>query len=171
MLVKSKKSSEHLLNLEETLQRLEKSQLRINLEKCSFGVTSGIFIGFMISERGIEPNPDKIDAIMPMEAPKSYKEVQRLAGCMVALNWFISRSGDRNMPFFRKLRQDSKNEFVWDEECVRAFEELKEYLRSPKTLTRPEGKEELQLYLAVTEGAVSSVLVREETNLHIPYTM
>ncbi|GAA0155088.1 hypothetical protein LIER_12904 [Lithospermum erythrorhizon] len=103
-----------------------------------------------------------------MEAPKSYKEVQRLAGCLVALNRFISRSGDQNLPFFRKLRQASKDEFVWDEECAKSFEELKDYLRSPKILTRPEGKEELQLYLAVTNGAVSSVLVREEANVQKP---
>ncbi|GAA0169265.1 hypothetical protein LIER_23789 [Lithospermum erythrorhizon] len=75
MLVKSKRSSEHLANLEETLQKLERSLLCINPEKCSFGVTSGIFLGFMISERGIELNPDKIEAIMQMEAPKSYKEM------------------------------------------------------------------------------------------------
>ncbi|GAA0148957.1 hypothetical protein LIER_36835 [Lithospermum erythrorhizon] len=59
-------------------KRLEKGQLRINPEKCSFGVISDKFLGFMISERGIEPNPDKIEAIMQMEAPKSYK-VQRSA--------------------------------------------------------------------------------------------
>ncbi|GAA0167777.1 hypothetical protein LIER_22636 [Lithospermum erythrorhizon] len=103
-----------------------------------------------------------------MEALKSYEEVQRLAGCLVALNRFISRSGDRNLPFFRKLRQASKDEFVWDEECAKAFEELKYYLRSPKILTRSEGKEELQLYLAITDGAVSNVLVREKANVQKP---
>ncbi|GAA0146360.1 hypothetical protein LIER_06338 [Lithospermum erythrorhizon] len=122
MLVKSKKSTENLVNLEETLQRLEKSQLSINPEKCSFGVTSGKFLGFMINERGIEPNPDKIDAIMQIEAPKSNKEIQGLAGSLVALNKFISRSEDQNLPFFLKLRQASKDEFIWDERCAKSFE-------------------------------------------------
>ncbi|GAA0148772.1 hypothetical protein LIER_36794 [Lithospermum erythrorhizon] len=100
MLVNSKKQGEHLENLEETLMKLRETQLCINREKCSFGVTSGKFLGFMISERGIEPNPDKIDAIVEMQVPKSYKEVQRLAGCLVALNRFISLFGDKNLPFF-----------------------------------------------------------------------
>ncbi|GAA0175283.1 hypothetical protein LIER_41887 [Lithospermum erythrorhizon] len=99
MLVKSKRSCERLANLEETLQRLERSQLRINPDKCFFGVTLGKFLGFMISERGIEPNPDKVEAIMQMKAPKSYKEVQGLVGYLVALNKFISRSRDQNLTF------------------------------------------------------------------------
>ncbi|GAA0143269.1 hypothetical protein LIER_03993 [Lithospermum erythrorhizon] len=100
-----------------------------------------------------------------MQAPKSYKEVQRLAGCLVALNRFISRSGDRNLPFFRKMRQAFQEEFTWDDECSKAFEELKAYLGSQKIFTRPEGTEELQLYLVVSEGAVSSVLIREEEKI------
>ncbi|GAA0150508.1 hypothetical protein LIER_09435 [Lithospermum erythrorhizon] len=81
--------------------------------------------------------------------------IRRLA----ALSRFISKSGDRNLSFFKKIRQASKEPFIWDAECAEAFAELKEYLRSPKLLTRPEGTEELQLYLAVSEGAVSNVLV------------
>ncbi|GAA0138493.1 hypothetical protein LIER_00231 [Lithospermum erythrorhizon] len=67
-----------------------------------------------------------------MKAPRSHIEVQRLAGCLVALNRFISRLEDRNLPFFRKLRQASKDEFTWDEEYAQTFEELKDYLSNPK---------------------------------------
>ncbi|GAA0162436.1 hypothetical protein LIER_18527 [Lithospermum erythrorhizon] len=88
---------------------------------------------------------------------------KRSAKHLVNLEETLQR--DRNLPFFRKLRQASKDEFVWDDGCEKAFEELKDYLRSPKILTRPEGKEELQLYLAVTEGAMSSVLMREEAKV------
>ncbi|GAA0162624.1 hypothetical protein LIER_39448 [Lithospermum erythrorhizon] len=103
-----------------------------------------------------------------MQAPKSYKQVQHLAGCLVALNRFISRSGDRNLSFFLKLREASRKEFIWDEECAKAFEELKAYLGSPKILTEPEGKEKLQLYLTVSKGAVSSVLIKEEDKIQRP---
>ncbi|GAA0176223.1 hypothetical protein LIER_29255 [Lithospermum erythrorhizon] len=103
-----------------------------------------------------------------METPTSYKVVQRLTGCLAVLSRFISKSGDRKLPFFRKILQASKEPFIWDEECERAFTELKEYLGSPKLLTRPEGVEELQLYLAVSEGAVSSILVREEEGSQRP---
>ncbi|GAA0140562.1 hypothetical protein LIER_01882 [Lithospermum erythrorhizon] len=100
-----------------------------------------------------------------MHAPKSYKEVQRLVGCLLALNIFISRLGDRKLSFFRKLRQASREEFLWDEECAKAFEELKDYLGSPKILTQPEGKEELQLYLAISKGSLNKVLIREEEKI------
>ncbi|GAA0139898.1 hypothetical protein LIER_01357 [Lithospermum erythrorhizon] len=103
-----------------------------------------------------------------MEPPRSYKDVQKLIGRLTALSRFISKSGDRNLPFFKKLRQASKEEFVWDSQCDATFEELKQYLGCPKLLTRPEEGEELQLYLAISEGAVSSVLLREEQGIQKP---
>ncbi|GAA0154464.1 hypothetical protein LIER_12436 [Lithospermum erythrorhizon] len=107
MLVKSKKSSENLVNLEDTLQSLERSQLRINPEKCSFGVTLGKFLGFMIT-------------IMQMKAPRSYKEVQQLAGFETSIQRRV-HMGRRVCPGLRRI----------------------EYLRSPMILTRPKWKEEL----------------------------
>ncbi|GAA0172716.1 hypothetical protein LIER_26487 [Lithospermum erythrorhizon] len=96
-----------------------------------------------------------------MEPPKSYKEVQKLTGCLAALNRFISKSGERNLPFFKNLRRMSQERFTWDEESNKAFAELKEYLSSPQLLSRPESGETLQLYLAISNVAVSSVLIRE----------
>ncbi|GAA0159526.1 hypothetical protein LIER_16280 [Lithospermum erythrorhizon] len=78
-----------------------------------------------------------------MDPPCTYKEVQRLAGRLTALSRFISRSGDRSLPFFRKIRQASKEPFVWDEECTKAFSELKEYMGSSKLLTTPEEGEDI----------------------------
>ena len=75
MLIKSKKRNEHLKNVRETLSRLRACGLRINPEKCSFGVSSGKFLGYMISQRGIEPNPDKIKALQDMREPTSYKDI------------------------------------------------------------------------------------------------
>ncbi|GAA0160784.1 hypothetical protein LIER_17260 [Lithospermum erythrorhizon] len=125
----------------------------------------------MISERGIEPNPDKIDTLRGIKPPNAYKEVQRLAGRLAELSRFISRAVDRSLPSIKKIRQASNKPFEWDEECTKAFSELKDYLGSPKLLTRPEEGEDLQLYLAVSEGAVSSVLVRrvERTQKPIYY--
>ncbi|GAA0166191.1 hypothetical protein LIER_21405 [Lithospermum erythrorhizon] len=95
MLVKSRVKAEHLVNLRETFNQLRKSKLKVNPEKCSFGVVSGKFLGYMISARGIEPNPDKIKALMDMQPPKSYKELQKLTGCLAALNRFIAKSGEK----------------------------------------------------------------------------
>ncbi|GAA0149240.1 hypothetical protein LIER_08467 [Lithospermum erythrorhizon] len=109
MLVKSRKKENHLGNLRYTLEILKTSHLHINPENFSFGVTSGRFLGFMIIKQGIEPNPDKIENIQNMEPPKSNKEVQRLTSFLAALSRFISKSGDRNLPYFRKIRQASTN--------------------------------------------------------------
>ncbi|GAA0154198.1 hypothetical protein LIER_12252 [Lithospermum erythrorhizon] len=116
----------------------------------------------MISERGIEPNPEKIQALLIIDPPKSYKEVKKLTGCLAAMNSFISKSGERNLPVFKTIRRMYQEKFVWDEESNRAFAELKEYLGSPQLLSRPEPGETLQLYLAISDVAVSSVLIRDE---------
>ncbi|GAA0185488.1 hypothetical protein LIER_32776 [Lithospermum erythrorhizon] len=73
-----------------------------------------------------------------MKPPNSYKEVQKLTGCLAALNRFISKSRERNLPFFKNLRRMFEEKFIWDEENKGAFEELKRYLGSPNLLSRPE---------------------------------
>ena len=98
--------------------------MKLNLGKCAFGVTVGKFLGFMVSQRGIEANPDKIQAIMEMAPPRNVKEMQSLNGKIAALNRFVSRATDKCLPFFRTL----KKSFEWTAECQQAFEELKAYL-------------------------------------------
>ena len=87
--------------------------MKLNLSKCTFGVTAGKFLGFMVSQRGIEVNPEKIRAIMEMTLPTSIKEVQSLNGKVAALNRFISRVTDKCLPFFYTL----KKSFEWTAEC------------------------------------------------------
>ncbi|KAL2243474.1 UNVERIFIED_CONTAM: hypothetical protein Sindi_0465400 [Sesamum indicum] len=135
-------------------------RMKLNPDKCTFGVSGGKFLGYMISERGIEANPEKIQAIMNLRSPTSIKEVQKLMGKIALLSRFISRSVDRSLPFFKILRK-AKN-FTWTTECGQALQELKEYLTKPPLLTNPKEGETLFLYLGVSENAVSSVLVREE---------
>ncbi|GAA0141081.1 hypothetical protein LIER_02307 [Lithospermum erythrorhizon] len=103
-----------------------------------------------------------------MKPPNSYKEVQKLTGCLAALNRFITKSGERNLPFFKNLSHMSKQKFHWDEECSEAFEELKRYLGSSKLLSRLEPKKRLQMYLAISDVAVSSVLLREVVGVQKP---
>uniref|UniRef100_A0A2N9IJ88 Uncharacterized protein n=1 Tax=Fagus sylvatica TaxID=28930 RepID=A0A2N9IJ88_FAGSY len=164
MLVKSKEEDGHLDDLRETFQTLRKYQMKLNPSKCAFGVYSGKFLGFMVSQRGIEANPDKIKAILEMQPPKSTKEVQRLTGRVAALNRFMSRSTDKCLPFFKTL----KKAFEWTDECQQAFEELKKYLTEPPLLSPPKQGEELYLYLAVSPTAVNSALIREEGRRQLP---
>ncbi|GAA0171764.1 hypothetical protein LIER_25724 [Lithospermum erythrorhizon] len=103
-----------------------------------------------------------------MRLPNSYKEVQKLTECLATLNHFISKLGKMNLPFFKNPRRMSKEMFSWDEECSEAFEEFKRYLGSTQLLSRPEAGERLQLYLAISDVAVSSVILREVEGIQKP---
>ena len=164
MLVKSKEEDNHMDDLGETFKMLCKYQMKLNLSKCAFGVYSGKFLGFMVSQRDIEANPDKIKAILEMQPPRTTKEIQRLMGRVAALNRFVSRSTDKCLPFFKIL----KKAFTWTNECQQAFEQLKKYLMTPPLLSPSKQGEELYLYLAVSPTAISSALVQAEDRQQLP---
>ena len=113
MLVKSQDEEKHLYDLQETFDTLKQYNMRLNPSKCAFGVSSGKFLGFMVLHRGIEANPDKIQAILNMEPPRNIKEVQSLTRRVIALNRFVSKATDKCLPFFKVL----KKAFEWTEEC------------------------------------------------------
>ena len=92
MLIKSKEELTHLDDLRETFATLKQFQMKLNPSKCVFGVASGKFLGFMVSQRGIETNPEKVQAIINMASPKTVKEVQKLTGRIAAINRFVSRA-------------------------------------------------------------------------------
>ena len=79
--------------------------MKLNPTKCVFGVASGKFFGFMVSQRRIETNPEKVHAIINMTSPKTVKEVQKLTGQIATLNRFVSRATDKCLPFFKTLKQ------------------------------------------------------------------
>ena len=158
MLVKSTREMQHLDDLQETFDTLRQSKMKLNLRKCAFGVASGKFLGFMVSQRGIEANLDKIQKILNMNPPKNIKDVQSLTGQVATLNRFVSKAIDKCLSFFRVLRKT----FEWTDECQQAFEDLKAYLISTLLLSQSKSREELYLYLVVFPHAMSSALIREE---------
>ena len=87
--------------------------MKLNLSKFDFKVSFGKFLRFMVSHRGIEANPDKIEAILNMEPPRNIKEVQSLTRQVVALNRYVSKATDKCLPFFKVL----KKAFEWSNEC------------------------------------------------------
>ena len=109
----------------------------------------------MVSQRGIEANPEKVRAILKMSSPKTIKEVQSLIGRVAAFNRFVSRAMDKCLPFFKTL----KRAFVWMDECKEAFQELKCYLSNPPLLSPSKEGEDLFLYLAISTTAVSAALI------------
>ena len=132
--------------------------MKLNPSKCVFGVTAGKFLGFMVSQRGIEVNSEKVRAILELEPPRTVKAVQSLNGKVAALNRFVSKATDKCLPFFRVLRKS----FEWTDECQKAFDDLKKYLSSPPLLSLSMPGEELYLYIAVSQAEVSATLVRDE---------
>ena len=113
MLVKSLRENDHLDDLQEMFDTLRSYNMKLNPSKYVFGVTAGKFLGFMVSQRGIEVNPEKVRAIMELEPPRTVKEVQSLNGKIVALNRFVSKATDKCLPFFHTL----KKSFEWMDEC------------------------------------------------------
>src|SRR5438034_11125201 len=152
-----------LEDLDETFHNLRRTCMMLNPEKCVFGVPARKLLGFLVSNRGIEVNPDKIKAIEQMRPPTKLKDVQRLVGCMVALGCFISRLGERGLPLFKLLKKADR--FEWNLEAERALQDLKEYLSSPPVLTAPLPEEPLLLYVAATPAVVSAVLVIERDHV------
>ena len=133
MLVKSIREDDHLDDLKETYDTLCSYNMKLNLKKCAFGVTTRKFLGFLVSQRGIEVNPNKIKAIMELTLPKNVKEVQSLNGKIAALNKFVSRATDKCLPFFRTL----KKSFEWTAKCQQAFDDLKAYFPSRRCSAYP----------------------------------
>ena len=125
---------------------------------------SGKFLGFMVSQRGLEVNPEKVHAILELEPPRTVKAVQSLNGKVAALNRFVSKATDKCFPFFRVLRKS----FEWTNECQKAFDNLKKYLLSPPLLNPSMPGEELYLYITVSQAVVSTALVRDEGGLQRP---
>ncbi|XP_043812456.1 uncharacterized protein LOC122723651 [Manihot esculenta] len=135
MVVKSPTFQQHLTDLREVFEVLEQYRMRLNPAKCAFFIREGKFFGYMESGKDIEPNLEKLEAILKMSEPTCVRDVQRLTGRVVALNRFMSRSVERCLPFFKKLRKVPN--FEWTEDCREAFKELKSYLSSPHVLSSP----------------------------------
>ncbi|KAJ9542262.1 hypothetical protein OSB04_028768 [Centaurea solstitialis] len=166
MLVKSERSHDHIDHLKQSFDILRQYKMKLNPTKCSFGVRAGKFLGYMVTQRGIEASPEQIKAIKEIQSPRNLKEVQKLTGRVAALNRFISRSSDKCQLFYNVLRKNQG--FNWTEAHEKALQDLKQYMASPPLLTKPIEGESLQLYLAVSNNAVSAVLVREDDQQQHP---
>jgi hypothetical protein len=165
VVIKTENSENFIEDLQLIFNSLRRYRWKLNPEKCVFGVPAGKLLGFIVSHRGIEANPEKIEAIMRMEAPRSQKKLQRLTGCMAALSRFISRLGEKGLPFYKLLKKVDK--FQWTTEAQEALEALKKFLTTPPVLKPPrratpdQSVEDLLLYISCMTHVVSTALVVE----------
>jgi hypothetical protein len=105
VLIKTQEDEGLIFDLTEIFNNLRKFKMKLNPNKCTFGVPSGKLLGYMVSHHGIDPNPEKVSAITKIKPPKSLHDVQELMGCMTALSKFISRLDVRGLPFFKLLKK------------------------------------------------------------------
>jgi hypothetical protein len=164
IVVKTKRGSTLVEDLTLVFDKLRATRTKLNPDKCVFGVSAGKLLGFLVSHRGIEPNPEKIKAIETMRPPARIKDVHKLTGSLAALSRFISRLAERTLPFFKLLRKSGP--FPWTEEAERVLQELKQHIVSLPILVAPEPGESLYLYIAAATEVVSMVLVAERTTQH-----
>jgi len=156
MIAKGRNPEEHITGLRKLFKRLRKYRLRLNPAKCTFGVTSGKLLGFIVSQRGIEVDPDKIKAIQNLPPPRTQKEVRGFFGRLNYISRFISQLTAKCDPIFKLLKKNNTGE--WNEDCQKAFDKVKEYLSNPPVLVPPVPDRPLILYLTVLEHSMGCVL-------------
>ena len=131
----------------------------MNPKKCVFGVTSGKLLGHIVSQKGIEIDPDKVKAIREMSTPKTEKEVRGFIGRLQYISRFIAKLTAICEPIFKLLKKDQP--VVWDDKCQQAFDAIKGYLMNPPVLQPPKPKKPLILYLVIEKGAIGAMLAQE----------
>ncbi|XP_038996868.1 uncharacterized protein LOC120121584, partial [Hibiscus syriacus] len=160
MIAKSQTGEEHVKVLRKLFLRLRKYQLKLNPTKCTFGATSGKLLGFVVSENGIEIDPDKVKAILELPPPMTQKEVRGFLGRLNYIARFISQLTEKCDPIFRLLRKQNPGE--WDDSCQECFDRIKSYLITAPVLMPPIPNKPLILYLTVFEKSMGCVLAQHD---------
>jgi hypothetical protein len=161
IVVKTRKADDLVSDLHITFSCLWANRIKLNPEKCVFGVPRGMLLGYIVSQRGIEANPEKVAALERMGPIRDLKGVQKVLGCLAALSRFISRLGEKGVPHYRLLKKHER--FSWTVEAQEALDKLKASLAHAPILTPPQDSEPLYLYIAATAQVVSAIIVVERT--------
>ncbi|XP_061998934.1 uncharacterized protein LOC133716233 [Rosa rugosa] len=168
MLVKSLTTDDHVTNLAILFTIILLNGMRLNPQKCIFGVEIRKFLGYIISHRGIEVNPEKVQAILDMTSPILRNEVQSLTDRIGALSRFVSRLTDKCAPFFKLLKTQHIEYITWTADHEAAFLGIKAYLAVVPLLSKSIPGEMLYIYLAASATAVSSTLIRRDPDCEYP---
>jgi hypothetical protein len=128
----------------------------MNPNKCAFGVSAGEFLGFLVHERGIEVGKKSMKTIDEVVPPTNLKEVQSLLGKINFLWRFISNLSQKVLPFSLLLRIKKDQKFVWGDEQLKAFDEIKQYMKEPPVLVPPQLNKPFKLYVAADTQTIGS---------------
>nr|KYP49210.1 Transposon Ty3-I Gag-Pol polyprotein [Cajanus cajan] len=158
IIVGSKQKEEHLCHLKLSFERMRKHGLKMNPLKCAFGVTAGEFLGFIVHQKGIEVDKNKTKAIIETRSPSNKKELQSLLGKINFLRRFISNLSGKPKVFSPLLRLKKEEEFRWEEEYQKTFEEIKAYLAHPPVIASPSKGRQLKLYVSANDLTIAGML-------------
>jgi hypothetical protein len=161
IIVKTRKTDDLVSDLNIAFGCLRANGVKLNPEKCVFGVPRGMLLGYIVSQRGVEANPEKVAALERMGPIRDLKGVQKVLGCLAALSRFISRLGEKGLPLYRLLKKHER--FSWTTEAQDALDKLKASLTHAPVLTPPRDGEPLQLYVAATTQVVSAGLLHQRS--------
>jgi len=156
IIVKSKQLGDLIQDLEIAFSCLRANQIKLNPEKCVFGVPRGMLLGYIVSQHGIEANPEKVSAITRMGPIRDIKGVQRVTGCLATLSRFISRLGENALRLNQLLKKVEC--FSWTPKAEEALDNLKKTLTTAPVLVPPQPAEPLLLYVAWTTQVVSAAV-------------
>jgi hypothetical protein len=151
----------HLANLHVAFERMRKYSLKMNPIKCTFGVSAGRFLGFIVHEHGIEVDPKKIEAIKGIQEPTCKKDVQSLLGKINYLRRFISNLAGKIESLLPLVRLKHDRDFTWGLEQREAFERIKEYLISLPVLQAPKNGGVFRLYITASDRVIGAMLAQE----------
>jgi hypothetical protein len=135
VVVKTKQSGTLLDDLKETFANLRHYRMKLNPEKCTFGVQAGQLLGYIVSQQGIEANPSNIKAIEALEPPTELRDVQKFAGYLASLSRFVSQLREKAMPLYQLMKKT--DHFVWSQRTDEAFKDLKRALSTAPILAAP----------------------------------
>jgi hypothetical protein len=161
IVVKTRKANDLVSDLRVAFDCLRANGVKLNPEKCVFQVPRGMLLGYIVSQQGIEPNPEKVTTLEWMGPIRDLKGVQKVLGCLAALSRFVSRLGEKGLPLYRILKKHER--FSWTVKAQKALNKLKATLAHAPILTPPQDGEPLYLYVTATTQVVSAVIVVERT--------
>nr|GEZ01669.1 reverse transcriptase domain-containing protein [Tanacetum cinerariifolium] len=160
---------EVIRDIEETLKTLREINMKLNPNKCTFGMREGMFLGYKVNADGLKVCPDKIKAVLSLPSPKCSKDMKRLNGKLASVNRFLSKSAKKSFPFFKTLKKcTKKSNFQWNAKAKMAFKQMKTLIAELPMLVVKKEKEELAIYLAAAKEAVSAILMTKRDEKQMP---
>ena len=156
ILVTGKNFEEHLPNLEEVLEVMQEARLKLKPSKCVFAQTSLKYLGFIVSNKNLAPDSEKVKAVEEYEGPENLTELRCFMGLVSCYRCFVSGFSDILGPLHKLMQKDVP--FVWNTECDEAFKALKEQLIMCPTLSFPDNQGEFMLYTDGSDVGVGTIL-------------